>query len=331
MKLPLDRYDRLPEALAGLAPRDIHKAFPNPSLVFIEGEDAQPLFVSTLLHGNELTSFSVLQHLERACRTSRPPRSLVVFVGNVDATAAGVRHLDETPDFNRIWADGHSPWHDMSHEVMDEARRAGLFASIDIHNNTGTNPLYGCVNALRPADLQLAAMFAPVGVYYLNPPTTQSIAFSRICPAITVECGKTGNTDGIAAAIRLVEDAMRLKTFAPAPPSPEALKVYQTVGRVLIPADVSFGFGETGVQLDLRADLEAMNFRPMPAGADWAATALSGMPLNVLDEHGKDLTDAFFRRDGRALKLVQDVVPSMITRNKEVIRQDCLGYLMRPI
>ncbi|MEZ5952832.1 MAG: succinylglutamate desuccinylase/aspartoacylase family protein [Hyphomonas sp.] len=331
MKLPLDRYDRLPEALAGISAREIRSVFPNPSLVFIAGEDPQPLFISTLLHGNELTSFSVLQHLERACRQSPPPRSLIIFVGNVGATEAGVRHLDDTPDFNRIWANGHSPWHELAGDVMAEARGAGLFASIDIHNNTGDNPLYGCVNALRPADLQLAAMFAPVGVYYLNPPTTQSIAFSRICPAITVECGKTGNTDGIDAAIRLVEGAMRLKAFDPAPPGPDALKVYHTVGRVLIPENVSFGFGEAGVQLVLREDLEAKNFRPMPAGADWADTELSGMPLSVVDEHGNDLTDEFFCRDGRALKLVQDVVPSMITRNKEVIRQDCLGYLMRPI
>ncbi|MCA8903217.1 MAG: succinylglutamate desuccinylase/aspartoacylase family protein [Hyphomonas sp.] len=331
MKLPLDRYDRLPEALAGIAPRDIRAVFPNPSLVFIEGEETQPLFVSTLLHGNELTSFSVLQHLERTCRGARPPRSLIVFVGNVGAAAAGVRHLDDTPDFNRIWADGHSPWHDMAQDVMDEARRAGLFASIDIHNNTGDNPLYGCVNALRPADLQLAAMFAPVGVYYLNPPTTQSIAFSRICPAITVECGKTGSAEGNAAAIRLVEEAMRLKAFASAPPPPGTLDVYQTVGRVLIPEDVSFGFGEPDAQLTLRQDLEALNFRPMAAGESWAETQLSGMPLRVVDEHGHDLTGDFFRRDGRALRLVQQVVPSMITRDRQVIRQDCLGYLMRPI
>lgn len=331
MTLTLDRYDRLPEALAGLAPRDIHKAFPNPSLIFLEGERKEPLFVSTLLHGNELTSFSVLQHLAQAYRNTSPPRSLIIFAGNVDATAAGVRHLPDTPDFNRIWADGTTPWHALADEVLAEARKAGLFASIDIHNNTGANPLYGCVNALRPADLQLAAMFAPVGVYYLNPPTTQSIAFSRICPAITVECGKTGNEDGIAAAIRLVEDVMRLEAFQTVPPPPKQLQVYQTIGRVIILPEVSFGFGETEAQLALPDDLEAMNFRPMPAGAPWASSALQGMPLAVLDEHGNDLTAQFFHREGEKLCLSQQVVPSMITHDKDVIRQDCLGYLMKPI
>ena len=331
MKLPLDRYDRLPEALAGISPREIRSVFPNPALITIEGRQPQPLFVSTLLHGNELTSFSVLQHLERACRTSPPERSLMIFVGNVEATAAGVRHLPDTPDFNRIWADGETPWHDLAGEVLKAARQAGLFASIDIHNNTGTNPLYGCVNALRPADLQLAAMFAPVGVYYLNPPTTQSIAFSRICPAITVECGKPGDTDGIAAAIDLVEGTMQLEAFAETPPAPEALEIYETIGRVIVPPGVSFSFGGGGADLVLREDLETMNFRAMAAGETWGSAAGPDMPLAVLDEHGHDLTDHFFFRDGDELRLERRIVPAMITHNADVIRQDCLGYLMRPI
>ncbi|HPE46933.1 MAG TPA: M14 family metallopeptidase [Hyphomonas sp.] len=331
MKLPIDRYDRLPEALAGISAREIRSVFPNSSLVYIEGERPQPMFVSTLLHGNELTSFSVLQHLERSCRASRPPRSLIVFVGNVDATAAGVRHLDETPDYNRIWAGGDTPWHAMADEVKNEAMHAGLFASVDIHNNTGDNPLYGCVNVLRSEDLQLAAMFANVGVYYLNPPTTQSMAFSAFCPAITVECGKVGDTKGIAAAIDLVEDVMQLESFSHTPPTADELKIYKTVGRVVLPPDVSFGFGEQGVDLELRPDLETMNFRAMPAGASWARSAIADVPLTVLDEHGHDLTDQFFRREGDAVRLVQEAVPSMITRNKDIIRQDCLGYLMRPI
>lgn len=331
MKLILDRYDRLPEALAEISPREVTSVFPNPALITIEGERKQPLFVSTLLHGNELTSFSVLQHLERACRDSRPERSLMIFVGNVDATGAGVRHLPETPDYNRIWADGDTPWHHLAQEVLTAARQAGLFASIDIHNNTGANPLYGCVNALRPADLQLAAMFAPVGVYYLNPPTTQSIAFSRMCPSVTVECGKTGNTDGISAAIDLVEGAMRLEAFAEAPPPAEALEIYHTVGRVLVAPEASFSFGEAGADIVLRADLEDLNFRAMAAGESWGTVAGETLPLTVLDEHGNDLTDQFFFRDGTDLRLQRPVVPSMITHDAEVIRQDCLGYVMRPI
>ena len=157
MKLPIDRYDRLPEALAGISAREIRSVFPNSSLVYIEGERPQPMFVSTLLHGNELTSFSVLQHLERSCRVSRPPRSLIVFVGNVDAAAAGVRHLDETPDYNRIWAGGDTPWHAMADEVKNEAMHAGLFASVDIHNAAGSWNKALLDNSARPSGVLVYA------------------------------------------------------------------------------------------------------------------------------------------------------------------------------
>ena len=54
-------------------------------------------------------------------------------------------------------------------------------------------------------------------------------------------------------------------------------------------------------------------------------------PLRVLDEHGADLTPAFFHFDGPQIRLRRDIVPAMITPDQQIIRQDCLCYLMRPI
>lgn len=331
MSLQLDSYDRLPSRLAETGIEDIRAVFPYPSLIHVEGESGPPLFVSTLLHGNETTSYRVLQHLAREYADTRPPRSLMIFVGNVRAAEAGVRHLDDEPDFNRIWAEGQSPWHELTHRVMEAARAANIVASIDIHNNTGSNPLYGCVNALRPADLQLATLFAPVGVYYLNPPTTQSIAFSHLCPAVTVECGKSGDEEGIRAAISLVEKAMRLSTFAMEPPSAGSFTLYHTIGRVTINEEASYSFGEADAALRLRGDLEEMNFVHMPAGSVWARNAAEAFPLKVANEHGEDLTAQFFHLDGPDIRLTRQVVPSMVTRDRDVIRQDCLCYLMEPV
>ena len=327
----LDRLDRLPEALAHIAPTEIRTVFPNPTLISIPGEKPEPVFVSTLLHGNETTSFDVLQHLTRAYGKRRPPRSLMIFVGNVRAAEQGRRFLEGQPDFNRIWSHGDGPCHDMAREVLAVARSAGLFASIDVHNNTGANPLYGCVNALRPADLQLAAIFAPLGVFYLNPSTTQSVAFSQLCPAITVECGRSGEPDGVAAAIDLVETVLRLDAFAVYPPEPGALDLYETVGRVVVASGHSVSFGETEADLVLRADLETLNFKPLKAGAVWGRTNGGAPPLRVVDEHGADLTDAFFQFNHGEILLASDVVPAMITSDLQIIRQDCLCYLMRPV
>ena len=329
--MQLDHLAQLPPALAEISLSEIKKVFANPTLVSIPGERPEPVFVSTLLHGNETTSFHVLQHLQRAYAASPPPRSLLVFVGNVEAAAKGLRVIEEQEDFNRIWAHGGTAFHALAQEVLAIAQQSNLFASIDVHNNTGANPLYGCVNALRPADLQMAQLFAPVGVFYRNPPTTQSIAFSQLCPSVTVECGKSGDAAGIAAAIQLVEDVLRLEAFDTNPPEAGTLEVYETLGRVVVDPSVSFAFGEANADLALRSDLEQRNFRGMRAGQVFGTSSRELCPLRVRDEHGGDITREFFKLEQGAITLTCDVTPAMITKDLAIIRQDCLCYLMRPI
>lgn len=329
--MQIDHFDHLPEALAGLSPRDIKQVFPRPTLINLKGRLDAPVFLSTLLHGNETTSFRVLQHLQKRFANEVPNRSLMIFIGNVDAAAEGQRRLEGQPDFNRIWDKGAGRYHALVQDVLEEARRRGVFASIDVHNNTGRNPIYGCINVLRPADLQLAAMFAPVGVFYLTPSGTQSIAFSRLCPSITVECGRSDEAEGVAAAIRLVDSVIDLEAFDTAPPKDGAVSLYQTIARVLVDRDSTFSFGGTEADLVLREDLETLNFAPLEPGAPWAHADGPALPLKVLDEQDHDVTAEFLRfQDGR-ITLNRAVTPSMITPDQTVIRQDCLCYLMQRI
>lgn len=327
----LDRLDHFPADIGRLEPQDIKQVFLNPTLISIEGAKREPLFVSTLLHGNELTSFEVLQHLQRNYAATPPPRSLLIYIGNVDAASQGVRRIDGTPDHNRIWGPGASAHHAGPQEVIKIAREQKVFANIDIHNNTGANPYYGCISVLRPADLQLAAMFAPVGVYYLTPNTTQSIAFSKFCPSITLECGQNGDVDGLAAAIGLVEDTLRLDAFAAETPGQDDLKLYQTVGRVVVDPDCSISFGDAGADLKLRSDLQELNFTAMQASTQWATTARSALPIHVFDDRGMNVTDDFFHLDRNVISLKKDVTPAMVTPDLRIIRQDCLCYLMAPL
>ena len=334
----LQRLDAFPQGLSEIGPRQIKDVLPAPTLIFIEGCSAETVFVSTILHGNETTSFTVLQHLADRYRHQKPARSLLIFVGNVDAAAEGARRLDNQPDFNRIWDHGDGPHHDLAAEVIDAARKRPLFASLDIHNNTGTNPLYGCVNTFRPADLHLAKLFAPVGVYYRNPSTTQSIAFSALCPAITIECGKSGETKGEQAAIAFTETVLEIERFHDRPPAPGSLELFETVGRVIVDPTASFAFDkDLGEPLQgrsnivFRSDLERLNFTQMPAGSAWAAYFQSNPGMSVVDEHGHAITERFFQIGGGQVRLRRNVTPAMVTRDRDVIRQDCLCYLMEPV
>jgi hypothetical protein len=326
-QIQLDRLSRLPAALLDITPREITQVLPNPALVSLAGK-GDPLFLSVLLHGNETAGFDVLQELTRRYADAEPPRGLIVFIGNVRATGAAVRFLPEQPDFNRIWRGGEGPYRDLAGQVTEAARRAGVFASIDVHNNTGANPHYGCVASLRPADLHLAAMFAPIGVHYHIPNTTQSAAFSEFCPAVTVECGKSGDRAGVARALSLIEETMRLDGFPAHPPAPGTLKLYETVGRVVIDPRASISFGEAHADLVLRADLEDLNFTEVPAGTPWATGSRARHALRVVNEHDDDLTDAFFGFTGDTAFLKRAVTPAMVSRDETAVRLDCLCYLM---
>jgi hypothetical protein len=52
------------------------------------------------------------------------------------------------------------------------------------------------------------------------------------------------------------------------------------------------------------------------------------MPLISKDENGMDNTDDFFAINNQQLVMRKAVMPSMLTLNEAVIRQDCLCYLM---
>ena len=50
--------------------------------------------------------------------------------------------------------------------------------------------------------------------------------------------------------------------------------------------------------------------------------------LQVLDVSHRDVTSAYFEKQGQAIVLRQSVVPAMYTTDPFVIRQDCLCYFM---
>ncbi len=327
----LDRLNHLPGQLLDIAPHELRRVFPHPTLITIEGRHREPLFLATVLHGNETTSFYVLQDLARRYAQTPPPRSLMIFVGNVDAAASGVRRLDDQHDFNRIWAGGDGPLFELAQTVTQAAREARPFASIDIHNNTGTNPHYGCVNDMRPGALHLAALFSRIGVYYRNPPTTQSIAFTSFCPAVTIECGRPDDTVGVTRTIEFVDAVLHLDHLPERMPAAGDLTLYETVGRVVVDDGRSFSFGDTGADLALSTELTRMNFSEMPAGAIWGHSLCPRSPLRVYDENSADLTDRFFSQRDGMIQLALAATPAMITPDLEVIRQDCLCYLMQPL
>ena len=144
------------------------------------GRRGEPLFVSILLHGNEDVGLLAIQQVLREHPGQPLPRALSLFIGNVEAARRGVRRLDHQPDYNRVWPGADEdglPEHSMMRGIVDEMRRRRVFASIDLHNNTGRNPHYSCINRLEDRQLQLASLFGRTVVVFERPHGVQSMGF----------------------------------------------------------------------------------------------------------------------------------------------------------
>lgn len=329
--------DAVPTGFVDAAAKELHTVLPGPTLIHLPGRRERPLFVSVLLHGNELSGLEAAQAVLRKYAGRTLPRALSLFVGNVSAARQGMRRLDGQPDYNRVWPgaeDAGLAEHEMMRAVVEEMRLRGVFASIDIHNNTGLNPHYACINRLDQLHYHLATLFSRTVVYFRRPLGVQSEAFARLCPAVTVECGRTGDARGTEHAIDFIEACLHLTDFPAHDLARQDLDLFHTVAIVKVRDDVEFGFGDLRDGLDLRFDsaLDHMNFRELSAGTRFAAvTSGCTAPLEVLDETGREVTEQFFAVREGVLVLRQPAMPAMLTLDERVIRQDCFCYLMERV
>jgi len=324
--------DQLPTPALETPACDLHKVFSGPTLIHLQGRDPRPLFLSALLHGNEPVGLQAVQAVLKKYLQADLPRSVSIFFGNVSAAREGMRRLDQQPDFNRIWPGGDDTDHPearMMQQIVDIMSGREVFASVDMHNNTGLNPHYACVNHLGDHFLQLASLFGRTVVYFLQPRGVQSMAFARFCPAVTLECGKPGDAFGVKHAAEFVDACLHLSSIPAHPVAANDIDLFHTVARVRVRDGVTFGFHGKETDIAFDGDLDRLNFRELPAGTRFGNVA-DGMERGILvtGDDGDDLMDRFFSVAGGWLTLTRAAMPSMLTLDERIVRQDCLCYLM---
>jgi succinylglutamate desuccinylase len=324
-------YFDLPAGLLDVSVTELHQLIPEPALFHLSGRRNDTLFVSVLLHGNEPTGFLAMQRLLQKYHNQTLPRSLSIFFGNTQAARIGLRRLDGQPDFNRVWTGteiADCPETRWAAEIIDIMRQRSLFASIDVHNNTGLNPHYACINNLQHQTLQLGRLFGRLLVYFTHPKGTQSIAFSELCPSVTLECGRPNQQHGTDHAFEFLDSCLHLTELPNHAVAKHDVDLYHTVAQVTIPENIAFSFSDENADLLLYSDLDQMNFTDIAAGTTFGK--IKGNTLTVLAKNNEreDVTDTFFNNEDGQLVLTRSAMPSMLTLNERVIRQDCLCYLM---
>ncbi len=105
--MELIELDHMPPGLLERPASALHHALDGPTLIHLEGKNPQPLFVSVLQHGNEVTGWEAIRRLLKShYEFDQLPRSLSVLIGNTRAAKHRLRRLDDQLDYNRCWPGG---------------------------------------------------------------------------------------------------------------------------------------------------------------------------------------------------------------------------------
>jgi uncharacterized protein len=329
-------YEDFPQELLDVAACDLWRHLPGPSLFLLPGRDPRPLFVTVLLHGNENTGWSAVQELLRNHQGRELPRRLIVFVGNVEAAKANVRTLDNQTDYNRTWPGTRypeAPEAALMRRVIDLVAAERPFASVDIHNNTGNNPHYGCVNHLNERYFHLARLFSRTVVYFTRPVGVQSAAMGKICPAVTVECGVPDSEPSTAHAAQFLDAALSLDHFPDHPLPDTDIDLLQTAVILRVPPDASFTYDGSDADFRLANDIDRLNFSELEVGTRLGRLG-GNLDRRLVLVPGADFdadTEDYIEYVDGEIRLAQSAIPAMLTRDPRAVRLDCLGYLMHRI
>jgi len=336
----------LPVSLADLPATALADELGGPTLFDLRKPNQPPLFVSVLLHGNEISGWDAVRALFREVTDA----STLLFLGNLEAAAHGMRALPGGADFNRVWETRplrgrpeNSP-REFSRRDIDRQAARDRFApaeedgsaeaavaaevttyvqaakprfALDIHNTTGDNPPYSVVSRSDPETLAFAGTFSTRALLATQPHGFQTRRFARFCTAMTIE---VGTPDDPSSTTRAAAFLATLLASGAHPPNrgrlPESLDLYETVARVTL-AD--------GAVLD--PDVQRFNFRTAPAGT--ALTRSGGLRATDADE--KDLGGEYFGTNNGLAVLKRPTMLAMYTGEQEAARRDCLCYFLEPV
>ncbi|MCG8379909.1 MAG: M14 family metallopeptidase [Proteobacteria bacterium] len=325
----LNIVEKFDDEILGLPAHRLHEKLPGPTLLHLKGKKEPCLFLSVLLHGNENSGWEVVKNILLKYKTQQLPRTLSIFIGNVKAARYKKRRLENQLDFNRTWCRGEADENKMMLSIIEHMRKRKVFASIDIHNNNGLNPHYGCINKLDKPFLKLAKEFSSMVIYFIRPFGVQSLAFSDFCPAITLETGLPGDEYGINLTTKFVDHVLNMTSLDINEDVDKEIDLYHTIGVIKLPGSYDFSFDGKKADIQFIKGIEGVNF--IEISSDTLLCRLKrniDRPLIAMDEDGKDIFDDFFTIKEDGLYTKKEIMPAMLTTDINIVRQDCLCYLM---
>ncbi len=307
-----------------------------PAVFVRKGRDAtRRRAVAGMLHGNEPSGYRAIH---RALRAPRPPAvDTLFFIGAVEAARAEPRYshrmLEGHQDLNRCFDGTRS---DLDHEIATQAlellTREPLEAALDLHNNSGHNPPYGVGMLANPARLALSGYFSRLYMLVDWNMSTLMEALERFCPAVTIECGRSGDAAADRVAWHGLEQFLQADVLPSRPAPGEAPRILANPVRVTLRPGLSLAFADSPLSADfvMDADVDRHNFQMLPAGTrlGWVRSSTTP-PVEARDASGVDRADELFAQRAGQLVTLCPLTPIMMTTVPEIAQSDCLFYAVK--
>lgn len=329
--MKLNILNELPEVLRTCSVEKLHKHLGGPTLIHLNYGKKQSISLSTLLHGNEHSGFYAIQEILNNIEQGNISTNynIILFIGNTEAAMNNVRHLEDRPDFNRIWSHEDCDEAKVATEVVQYLSKLDLFCNVDIHNNTGKNPFYACINKTDESFLALADFFFENIVYFTEPHEVQSMALAKLCPSVTLEAGRSNEEAGIKVLIEKITTLLSLEELTLTKKVSE-ISVYHTIARLRVDDDAMVNFDqnpELNADLSFIKDLDELNFKTIPENT-FIGYINNHQKLWLESKPLENCFDEFFEIKDNQIFTKKVIIPAMLTQNIDVMKSDCLGYVM---
>jgi hypothetical protein len=86
----------------------------------------------------------------------------------------------------------------------------------------------------------------------------QAAALAAICPAVTIECGRTGATAGVDHAAEFVASALAVSDLPDHPLASSDIDLLRTSAIVKVPSEATMSFDGSNADFRFRADLDRL-------------------------------------------------------------------------
>jgi len=319
-----DPYEKI---LTGLKDLQLYK-FP--------GRNPEGILVMGLLHGNETSGFyGIINTIKGWLRKGINPWCDVYFLFGNSTAARLEPHFSNRIngnglDYNRIWAitKGDERLREKVQTVLEFVKAMKIRFAIDLHNTSGKNPPF--VIYFNDKHIHFAKHFEQRLVFGGNYATSSGFALERLgVTIVSLECGLTRTADAHARAqehiqtcISYLENDGKLSVKYP-----HSLFLEIMAPIKFIPG-VTFVFGDSpngGVVV--RSDIEELNFKLLPAGSILGYAP--EMPFQLIGMDGESILEDWLLLEHGAVKTKQDCILMLGSRDKKIVKQDCLAVLGR--